>query len=98
MNFCKYCDAAINRRRVCPECVGILRNTILVTNTERARFIAKRLKVNYRSLLGMPHWDADYLEDLSPNLRQYVLAQIAAKAEVIRRIDYARTLANAVPF
>lgn len=69
-----------------------------MTTQDKASYIVRRLLATQASLLRMPDWDIEDLSELSPNLRQYILKQIAAKAELRRRIDFARTLAGAEPF
>lgn len=98
MEVCKYCGAIAGLTSICLECTRYTQGIAQLTFEDCAYFIVRRLQVTHAQLLRMPDWTAEDLKELKPRLRQYVLGQMALKAEVRRRIDHAERVATGEAF
>lgn len=98
MEACKYCGAIAGQTGICLECARYLQGMASLTFEDQAYFIIRRLQVTHAQLLRMPDWAAEDLAELKPRLRQYVLGQLALKAEIRRRIDHAELAATGEAF
>jgi hypothetical protein len=71
----------------------LLSDLYLLTVSERAAFIARKLRTRYAKLLATPDWSEVELEQLESDMRKAVLSSIQAKAEVQRRVATAEIIA-----
>lgn len=70
----------------CQECNLILADRVIPTITERAEYIAAKLRIRYKKLLEMPAWSDKSLLELGPNLQASVRYAEHKRRYVINRI------------
>ena len=71
----------------CKDCNARLNDFPFAQLGKRAAYVRARISKKFKKLLAMPVWSEDELDELSPELKQTVLDQIAAKAEVESRVE-----------
>lgn len=72
----------------CKECNAILGDRALWTLRDRKAFVKKRLRAKYRSLLRMPNWARDELEELGDCLRGFVCSSKISREILIERLEF----------
>ena len=68
-----------NLRKVpaCRECNSTLSGARILTIKERREAIKEKIRKKYRKFLSMPQWDDEELEEVSPEMRKYIMASLA---------------------
>lgn len=60
----------------CHECNSLVGSMVFNTMREKRNYIHERMRVKYKSVLRTPNWDQDELDELSPIMREYVVASM----------------------
>jgi hypothetical protein len=79
----------------CGDCNFVSGSRIFWRITAKRRYIQDRLRERFKHLLGAPFWDDEELNELGPNLRQYVIAKDIHAERIRRRIRWPRDRSRA---
>jgi hypothetical protein len=72
----------------CRSCNSTIGNRPLWSTEERRDYVKKRLRRRYASLLRMPRWNRDDLEELDGRLREYVKNSNTELGVLKARLDW----------
>ena len=69
--------------RACRECNSTLNFVELHSIESRAGYLVERYEQKYKSLLLMPHWDEEDLDELTGKFRTWIESQAAQRLVII---------------
>jgi len=72
----------------CHECNSILGDRPILTVQERAAFLVRAYRKHYQTLLKMPEWTDEELDDLQSSLRASILHALREQAVLKNRIAH----------
>lgn len=81
----------------CRECNVMLGNKLLLTISERAGFIHRRLYKKYDKFLSLPEWSITELSEVEENLRKAIKEGLGVKELTEIRIDHCGYIADLAP-
>jgi 5-methylcytosine-specific restriction endonuclease McrA len=72
----------------CHECNTLLGSTYQETLQQRKAFLKSKLRKRYKKVLKLPTWTAEEIEELGPTLKKSLLASLAEKERLKRRLAW----------
>lgn len=72
----------------CQECNRLLSDSLQVSLWERFQHCKDLLQIRYRKVLRTADWEADELEELSPQMRREVAGWVRERKHIERRLAY----------
>ena len=72
----------------CRECNDLASNKLFISFEAKIEYIHKKLRIKYKSLIAMPNWNKEEISSLSPNLQNYILANLQLRENLLQRLKW----------